>query len=137
MPGYACPIKERMLYSSSKNPVIELLENGLNLVIAKKVHYSAIIIIISLSLRHVTLNICHCIPACYKTWLKWMRGRTINYRDGEFGLSTNKGRSRKNLFFLLLSRILPHVLDRVRRTRTYYIHARKMSSILCLVTFNN
>ncbi|KAK8386553.1 hypothetical protein O3P69_010886 [Scylla paramamosain] len=36
MPGYACPIKERMLYSSSKNPVIDLLENGLNLVIAKK-----------------------------------------------------------------------------------------------------
>ena len=40
MPGYACPIKERMLYSSSKNPVIDLLENGLNLVIAKKVDYS-------------------------------------------------------------------------------------------------
>lgn len=37
MPGYACPIKERMLYSSSKNPVTDLLENGLHLVIAKKV----------------------------------------------------------------------------------------------------
>ncbi|KAK3885821.1 hypothetical protein Pcinc_009994 [Petrolisthes cinctipes] len=36
MPGYACPIKERMLYSSSKNPVTDLLENGLDLVITKK-----------------------------------------------------------------------------------------------------
>ncbi|XP_042209636.1 twinfilin-1-like isoform X1 [Homarus americanus] len=36
MPGYACPIKERMLYSSSKNPITHLLENGLNLAISKK-----------------------------------------------------------------------------------------------------
>ncbi|KAK7073779.1 Twinfilin-1 [Halocaridina rubra] len=36
MPGYACPIKERMLYSSSKNPVIDLLENSMNLAITKK-----------------------------------------------------------------------------------------------------
>ncbi|XP_063598079.1 twinfilin-1-like isoform X1 [Penaeus indicus] len=36
MPGYACPIKERMLYSSSKNPFIDLLENGINLAITKK-----------------------------------------------------------------------------------------------------
>ncbi|XP_071543677.1 twinfilin-1 [Panulirus ornatus] len=40
MPGYACPIKERMLYSSSKNPVTDLLENVLNLVITKKLEIS-------------------------------------------------------------------------------------------------
>lgn len=36
MPGYTCPIKERMLYSSSKNPVIDLLENSINIEITKK-----------------------------------------------------------------------------------------------------
>ncbi|XP_066946477.1 twinfilin-1 [Macrobrachium rosenbergii] len=36
MPGYNCPIKERMLYSSSKSPVIDLLENSINLEITKK-----------------------------------------------------------------------------------------------------
>ena len=37
MPGYSCPIKERMVYSSSKNPVTEYLQSSLSLNITKKV----------------------------------------------------------------------------------------------------
>lgn len=37
MPGYSCPIKERMLYSSSKAPLIESIESTLGAKIDKKV----------------------------------------------------------------------------------------------------
>lgn len=37
MPGYSCPIKERMLYSSSRNPITEYIENYVNVGITKKV----------------------------------------------------------------------------------------------------
>ena len=37
MPGYSVPIKERMVYSSSKNPITDYLQNSLSLNIAKKV----------------------------------------------------------------------------------------------------
>ncbi|XP_076037800.1 twinfilin actin binding protein isoform X2 [Oratosquilla oratoria] len=40
MPGYACPIKERMLYSSSKNPITYLIENTVNVGITKKLEIS-------------------------------------------------------------------------------------------------
>ncbi|XP_048862251.1 twinfilin-1-like [Brienomyrus brachyistius] len=36
MPGYKCSIKERMLYSSCKNPLIDMVETGLHIEIAKK-----------------------------------------------------------------------------------------------------
>ncbi|CAB0007636.1 unnamed protein product [Nesidiocoris tenuis] len=36
MPGYSCPIKERMLYSSSKGPLIETVESILGAKIDKK-----------------------------------------------------------------------------------------------------
>ncbi|XP_062849023.1 twinfilin-1a [Trichomycterus rosablanca] len=36
MPGYNCSIKERMLYSSCKNPLIDMVENKLNMEIEKK-----------------------------------------------------------------------------------------------------
>ena len=47
MPGYACPIKERMLYSSSRNPVINFIENDINLNIEKKV-FTLILFLISI-----------------------------------------------------------------------------------------
>jgi twinfilin-like protein len=37
MPGYSCSIKERMLYSSCKNGLVERLEQILGLEISKKV----------------------------------------------------------------------------------------------------
>ena len=37
MPGYKCPIKERMLYSSCKAPVIDVLEQSLGMEVVKKV----------------------------------------------------------------------------------------------------
>ena len=37
MPGYSCPIKERMLYSSSKAPLIESIERIIEAKIDKKV----------------------------------------------------------------------------------------------------
>lgn len=37
MPGYTCSIKERMLYSSCKNPLIDTVEKNLGIEIAKKV----------------------------------------------------------------------------------------------------
>ncbi|XP_028810395.1 twinfilin-1b [Denticeps clupeoides] len=36
MPGYKCSIRERMLYSSCKNPLIDTVENHLRIEIAKK-----------------------------------------------------------------------------------------------------
>ncbi|KPP58234.1 twinfilin-1-like [Scleropages formosus] len=36
MPGYKCSIKERMLYSSCKSPLIDMVENNLHMDIAKK-----------------------------------------------------------------------------------------------------
>ncbi|XP_051546238.1 twinfilin-1-like [Myxocyprinus asiaticus] len=36
MPGYSCGIKERMLYSSCKNPLLEMVENKLHMEVEKK-----------------------------------------------------------------------------------------------------
>ncbi|CAL1594398.1 unnamed protein product [Knipowitschia caucasica] len=36
MPGYKCSIKERMLYSSCKNPLVDMVENNLKMEIEKK-----------------------------------------------------------------------------------------------------
>lgn len=36
MPGYKCSIKERMLYSSCKNPLVDMVENNLEIEIEKK-----------------------------------------------------------------------------------------------------
>ncbi|XP_062402695.1 twinfilin-1-like [Sardina pilchardus] len=36
MPGYSCSIKERMLYSSCKNPLVDMVESQLNMEIEKK-----------------------------------------------------------------------------------------------------
>lgn len=37
MPGYSCSIKERMLYSSCKAPLLEYIENNIGLQVEKKV----------------------------------------------------------------------------------------------------
>uniref|UniRef100_A0A4W4GZX1 Twinfilin-1 n=1 Tax=Electrophorus electricus TaxID=8005 RepID=A0A4W4GZX1_ELEEL len=37
MPGYSCSIKERMLYSSCKNPLLDMLESKLQMDIEKKI----------------------------------------------------------------------------------------------------
>lgn len=37
MPGYKCSVRERMLYSSCKNPLIDTVERNLNIEIEKKV----------------------------------------------------------------------------------------------------
>lgn len=37
MPGYSCTIKERMLYSSCKAPLIDYIENSIGLKFEKKV----------------------------------------------------------------------------------------------------
>lgn len=39
MPGYKCSIKERMLYSSCKNPLVDMVENNLQIEIEKKVRH--------------------------------------------------------------------------------------------------
>ncbi|XP_036962405.1 twinfilin-1a [Acanthopagrus latus] len=36
MPGYSCSIRERMLYSSCKNPLVDMVENNLRIEIEKK-----------------------------------------------------------------------------------------------------
>ncbi|KAM3870290.1 twinfilin-1a [Diretmus argenteus] len=36
MPGYSCGIRERMLYSSCKNPLVDMVENNLQIEIEKK-----------------------------------------------------------------------------------------------------
>ena len=38
MPGYTCSIKERMMYSSCKAPLLELIQS-LGVIIAKKVSF--------------------------------------------------------------------------------------------------
>ena len=37
MPGYKCSIKERMLYSSCKAPLLDMVEGQLNMEVAKKI----------------------------------------------------------------------------------------------------
>uniref|UniRef100_A0A3Q3EGH0 Twinfilin-1 n=1 Tax=Labrus bergylta TaxID=56723 RepID=A0A3Q3EGH0_9LABR len=39
MPGYKCSIKERMLYSSCKNPLVDMVERNLQIEIEKKVRH--------------------------------------------------------------------------------------------------
>lgn len=41
MPGYNCSIRERMLYSSCKNPLVDMVENTLQIEIEKKVRKSS------------------------------------------------------------------------------------------------
>lgn len=36
-PGYECSVKERMLYSSCKNPLLDVIENKIGIEIAKKI----------------------------------------------------------------------------------------------------
>lgn len=43
MPGYKCSIRERMLYSSCKNNLIDMVENKLQLEIEKKVRDEKIV----------------------------------------------------------------------------------------------
>ena len=45
MPGYKAPIKERMLYSSCKNPLVDQIEQHLGLELAKKVSEKDIVIL--------------------------------------------------------------------------------------------
>lgn len=44
MPGYSCSIKERMLYSSCKAPLLEYIENSVGIKIEKKVTYFGVYI---------------------------------------------------------------------------------------------
>lgn len=37
MPGYSCSIRERMLYSSAKGPITDLIQTNLQIPIEKKV----------------------------------------------------------------------------------------------------
>lgn len=37
MPGYSCSVKERMLYSSCKNPLLDAVENKIGIEVAKKI----------------------------------------------------------------------------------------------------
>lgn len=46
MPGYACSIRERMLYSSVKGPMTDLIENNLQISIEKKVLNNRVVIFI-------------------------------------------------------------------------------------------
>lgn len=39
MPGYACPIRERMLYSSCKGPITDMIEKSMSILIDKKVWF--------------------------------------------------------------------------------------------------
>merc|ERR1712172_14523 len=41
MPGYSVPIKERMMYSSCRNAVVEVIETSLNLKLDKKIEIDA------------------------------------------------------------------------------------------------
>lgn len=38
MPGYSCSVKERMLYSSCKGPLLDIIESNLGLTVSKKVN---------------------------------------------------------------------------------------------------
>jgi len=40
MPGYDCSVKERMLYSSCKSPLVEVIENKIGIPIAKRIEIS-------------------------------------------------------------------------------------------------
>lgn len=40
MPGYRCPIKERMLYSSCKNELLEVLDAQMGITLVRKVTFS-------------------------------------------------------------------------------------------------
>lgn len=50
MPGYNCSIKERMLYSSCKAPLLDVIENHLSVPVAKKVANQAASIIVNLTM---------------------------------------------------------------------------------------
>lgn len=39
MPGYSCSVKERMLYSSCKGPLLDIIESNLGLTVSKKVNF--------------------------------------------------------------------------------------------------
>ena len=39
MPGYKCSIKERMLYSSCKSPLVDVAEQDMKMEIVKKVSF--------------------------------------------------------------------------------------------------
>ena len=41
MPGYSVPIKERMMYSSCRNAVVEVIEMNLNIKLDKKIEISS------------------------------------------------------------------------------------------------
>ena len=41
MPGYSVPIKERMMYSSCRNAVVEVIEMSLNIKLDKKIEISS------------------------------------------------------------------------------------------------
>ena len=41
MPGYSVPIKERMMYSSCRNAVVEVIESNLNIKLDKKIEISS------------------------------------------------------------------------------------------------
>lgn len=52
MPGYTCSIKERMLYSSCKNPLIDTVEKNLGIEIAKKVLHVIYVYSIHCSIKY-------------------------------------------------------------------------------------
>ena len=41
LPGYSVPIKERMIYSSCRNAVVDVMEKTLNIPLEKKVEVSS------------------------------------------------------------------------------------------------
>ena len=41
MPGYSVPIKERMMYSSCRNAVVQVIETSLNIALEKKLEISS------------------------------------------------------------------------------------------------
>ncbi|KAK7588141.1 hypothetical protein V9T40_005386 [Parthenolecanium corni] len=41
MPGYSCSVKERMLYSSCKGPLLDIIESNLGLTVSKKLEIDA------------------------------------------------------------------------------------------------
>ena len=42
MPGYSVPIKERMMYSSCRNAVVEVIEMSLNIKLDKKIAFDCL-----------------------------------------------------------------------------------------------
>uniref|UniRef100_A0A3B3QHA3 Twinfilin-1 n=1 Tax=Paramormyrops kingsleyae TaxID=1676925 RepID=A0A3B3QHA3_9TELE len=51
MPGYTCSVRERMLYSSCKSPLLDTVEKNLNIQIAKKVNNGV---------HHIYINMVRC-----------------------------------------------------------------------------